>query len=93
MNRTEKKRIKLLNWNKRQSWPIGHTRLIGGHLHIKQINGETKAVHRILAEIHLKRMLLSIEVVHHKNHIKTDNRLDNFKLMLACQYNKLHQIR
>ena len=93
MSKLEKKRLRLLNWDKRQTWPVGGVRERKGHLYIKLINNKIKAVHRVLMEIYLKRRLLPIEVVHHKNHIKLDNRLENLQLMLACQHSRLHNIR
>lgn len=37
--------------------------------------------HRFIMENHLGRYLVPGEVVHHKNHSRTDNRLDNLELL------------
>lgn len=45
------------------------------------INGKRMLQHVYIMEEHLKRKLKKNERVHHINHIRTDNRIENLKLM------------
>lgn len=47
-------------------------------------------LHRVLMENHLGRLLSRGEVVHHLNHDKKDNRIENLEVMTAAEHSREH---
>jgi len=58
--------------------------------HPKANNNRYVAEHRLIMEKSLGRYLLPNEIVHHINHIKTDNRIENLTILTKSEHHKHH---
>ena len=55
-------------------------------------NGKQVREHRLIMSKHIGRTLRSDEVVHHKNHIRDDNRISNLQIKSPSEHIKEHML-
>lgn len=77
-------------------WKGGITSDVDGRILIYSPNhpckrrGNNVLRSRLVVESHIGRYLLPNEIVHHINEIKTDDRIENLKIMSPSQHARLH---
>lgn len=72
-------------------WKGGRYEEKGGYVRVWVGPNQYKGEHRIVMEVHMGRKLDQDEIVHHKNHVKTDNRLENLEVMTRAQHINHHR--
>ena len=85
------KKCVLTERNRRNAKAVGSTRV---HAQSGYVEEKTEAgwrrQHIVVMERHIGRPIRSNEAVHHVNEIKTDNRLENLKLMDHGEHTAMH---
>ena len=71
--------------NNHPNYKNGTRKATGGYIQVLVGPKQYQPEHRVIMEKHLGRALLPNENVHHKNGIRTDNRLENLELWVVPQ--------
>ncbi len=71
-------------------WKTGKHQTAQGYIVVLVGIKQYQLEHRYVMEQHLGRKLDSSEHVHHLNHIKTDNRIENLIIMSAKEHGTMH---
>lgn len=81
--------------NKSNRWKGGRANIASGYVMLLISRNPRRYVfeHRHIMEILLKRSLTTSEIVHHKNGIRNDNRVENLEVMTRAAHCLLHEPR
>lgn len=61
-----------------------------GYIYLSMGTGIKVLQHRYVVEQYIGRKLFNCEHIHHKNGIKTDNRIENLQILSIQEHNKIH---
>ena len=96
MSKKQRKKIsevriknKLSKGKNNPNWKGGKILISGyvyiySHIHPNKTKDGYVCEHRLVMEEFLNRYLTKKEIIHHKNEIKTDNRIENLELYESC---------
>ena len=76
--------------DKHPNWTGGSSMTVNGYRHTWASSKNRVLEHRHVMEQHLGRKLKRSEHVHHINHNKTDNRIENLRVLTHDEHNRLH---
>lgn len=82
--------------DKASNWKGGRIKTGGGHIYVYSPEHPYATQdgyvmeHRLVMEKHLGRYLTRKEIVHHKDHVKTNNVITNLKLMTLSEHRRFH---
>ena len=71
-------------------WKGGREVTASGYIRLNLGAGKRQLEHRFIMEQYIGRKLLKTEHVHHKNHIRNDNNIDNLELISAGKHIRMH---
>ena len=89
-NRLRRYRSGHLSGENHYNWKGGRKYDHEGYVHVRIRNKKYRREHIVVMERALGRPLTKDEIVHHKNGVRDDNRLENLELTTFIEHGKIH---